>query len=230
MESVTKAYSEVQERIARAAARSGRKPNEVRLVAVSKLQSVDKISHAVTLGQMDFGENYVQEWLKKKDELSGAHDFKLRWHLIGPLQRKKVKLVVGQCDLIQSVDRLELAQEISKVAVERGVLQDVLIQIHIGNEATKHGVNPQRSMGVLEQMASLSGIRICGMMVLPPIGANESEARGFLRESRGIFDRLKGVGTDFSILSMGTSHDFEWAIEEGATMVRVGTVIFGGRS
>lgn len=230
MDSLKEIFAETQKRVALAAARVGRSSGDIRLIAVSKFQSVEKIANAAAAGQLEFGENYVQEWLRKKEYFLQRGMSELRWHLIGPLQRNKVRFVVGQCELIQSVDRIDLAQEIAKVALEKKLLQDVLMQVRVGNEPTKHGVPLDRASDFLERTGALPGLRVRGMMVLPPLAATEVEARGFLRNSRELFDRLKVSRKDFSILSMGTSHDFEWAIEEGATMVRVGTVIFGSRT
>lgn len=222
----------VKRRVAQAARKSGREPGEICLVGVSKLQPLEKIETLLSLGQSDFGENYVQEWLEKSEKLasfSSGEPEVPRWHLIGPLQSNKVKFVVGKCELIQSVDRLSLAEEISKIALQRQCVQDILIQVRIGQEQTKSGVDPGGGLELAGEATKLSGVRVRGMMVLPPMTEVEAEARRYLREAKGLFDSWKVQLSDFSILSIGTSHDFEWAIEEGSNMVRVGTILFGSR-
>ncbi|MBX9766691.1 MAG: YggS family pyridoxal phosphate-dependent enzyme [Bdellovibrionales bacterium] len=227
--SLPQSFDAVKIRVAEAAKKSGRQPEDICLVAVSKLQPLEKIETLGGLGQRDFGENYVQEWLEKSQHFSIRKEFVPRWHLIGPLQRNKVKFVVGKCELIQSVDRLSLAEEISEVALEKKCVQDVLIQVRIGDELTKSGADPADALVLALAAEKLKGIRVRGMMVLPPMTEVEAEARLFLKEAKGLFDSWKNQLADFSILSIGTSHDFSWAIEEGSNMVRVGTILFGSR-
>ncbi|MBX9768995.1 MAG: YggS family pyridoxal phosphate-dependent enzyme [Bdellovibrionales bacterium] len=220
-------YEDVKKRIAAAAARSGRHATDIQLVAVSKLQPLEKIQSLIDFGQGHFGENYVQEWMEKSDLLSEKHT--VHWHLIGPLQRNKVKLIVGNCDLIHSVDRWEIAQEISKIALAKKITQPLLVQIKIGGEESKHGVLPEEANTLLSRISRLPGVLLRGMMTLPPLETNEHSSRRSLKEAKALFDRWNKEFKDFDTLSMGTSHDFEWAIEEGSNMVRVGTILFGSR-
>ncbi len=216
----------VENAIEKACARAGRTRDEVRLVAVSKTKPVDSILEALRAGQMIFGENYVQEGLEKSRALPGAE-----WHFIGSLQTNKVKQISGVFELIHSVDRLKLAQEISKVASAAGREQSLLMQVHVGDEATKHGVSFSEAPALIEAILSLPGLRLRGLMALPPLTESEFIARkafALVRESADRWRREFGLA-DFAELSMGTSSDYAWAIQEGATLVRVGTSIFGAR-
>jgi PLP dependent protein len=221
----------VRERVATAAQQAGRSASSVRLIAVSKTKSLLLIDEAHLAGQVDFGENYVQEALQKVEVRPS-----LKWHFIGSLQTNKAKLVVGHFALIHSVDRSKLAHELSKSAQARGVVQDVLLQIHMGDEATKHGVDFEEAPGLIEEIQSqCPGLRLRGLMSLPPLSEDESISRGYFSRLRSGMENWRtryfsGEGVRlFSELSIGTSSDFEWAVLEGATMVRVGTDIFGAR-
>ena len=222
----------VQNQIRQTCLRSGRSESSVKLIAVSKLKPVADLVAAVQAGVQDLGENYVQEWREKKESWPTSVPFP-RWHLIGPLQTNKVKNVVGQVDWIHSVDREELAQEISKRACSLGIRQKILIQLNIGDEETKHGVSLSDAQGFLLRICELPGLEIAGLMALPPLSDDEQIARGYFRQvtSRRAqwiqsHPRLEPLLRE---LSLGTSGDFLWAIQEGATMVRVGTAIFGAR-
>ena len=220
----------VREKIAQAASRAGRALASVQLIAVSKTKPAAAIEAAMRAGQKSFGENYVQEALEKITAFPSAD-----WHFIGSLQSNKVKQIVGKVSLIHSVDRRKLVDEIAKVAEQNGLVQDVLIEIHIGGEESKQGLALEEAPALLEHIQTLKSLRVRGLMALPPLTEDESTARrsfGVLRESlakwhREIFSRENGQ--HFTELSMGTSSDFEWAILEGATLVRVGTTIFGAR-
>jgi pyridoxal phosphate enzyme (YggS family) len=220
----------VRERIAQASLRAGRSPADVKLLAVSKTHSIELIRAAFHEGQLAFGENYVQEALPKLEALPDAE-----WHLIGPLQSKKAKQVAGRFKLIHTLDREKLAAEVSKAVVERGLIQDVLIQVRIGDEETKSGVSASEAAPLLERIQELHGLRLRGLMALPPLSEDETVARGYFSELRELAEKLRQTYLSpqnrsyFTELSMGTSSDFEWAILEGATIVRVGTSIFGGR-
>lgn len=219
----------VHEEIASAALRAGRKPDEVRLVAVTKTKPIEMIDEAVRAGQLVFGENYPQE-AARKIELRPS----LEWHFIGGLQSNKVKLVAGRTKLIESVDRLKLGEEIARVAQALGVTQDVLVQVHIGEEGTKLGVAPAEGEELVTKLAALEGIRVRGLMSLPPLSDDERVARARFAELRGHLEAWRRAlpadrRAEFRELSMGTSHDFPWAIAEGATLVRVGTRLFGPR-
>lgn len=226
--------SHVVSQIESAEKRSGREPGSVTLIAVSKTQSTELVAQALKVGVFHFGENYVQEATKKIDRIKLIDPTsKVHWHLIGSLQTNKSKFVVGKFETIQSVDRLELAQALDKRALEAGVIQNIMLQIKLGDEPTKGGVLPTDVPSLIEKLAALKNIRLEGLMSLPPIEAEAEGSRKYFAELyilknewAKLVDPIQG---SFRHLSMGTSHDFEIAVEEGATMVRVGTAIFGSR-
>lgn len=220
---------QINAKIERAIQKSGRSPNSVKLIAVSKTKPVGLIKAALVAGQSDFGENYVQELTEKMGELS---EEKLRWHFIGSLQRNKCKQIVGRVHLIHSVDRFELAQEISKLASAQKVVQNVLVQIKISDEESKSGLPIKEAIPTIEKIAYLPGLSIKGLMTFPPMYENPEDARADFRKLAELRNVLKNsISTHgFDDLSMGTSHDYLVAIEEGATLVRIGTDIFGARS
>ncbi len=227
--SVAENITQVLKKIEAARHNGPRSAREVRLVAVSKTRQPSSVLEARAAGQTDFGENYVQELISKIDECA---DPAIRWHYIGALQRNKCKQIVGRVHLIHSVDRVELAQEISKVAAQIGRTQDILLQVKIGKEESKSGVDIENAEGVLGQIARLPNLKIKGLMTFPPLHENVADAR---RDFRRLADFLVSMKSKFSLdgfddLSMGTSHDYEVAVEEGATIVRVGTEIFGERT
>lgn len=218
----------VKERINAAARRAGRDPEEVRLVAVSKTVPVERLQEAVAAGQHLFGENYLQEAQPKIAALgSAAH-----WHFIGHLQTKKARAVVGVFDLIHSVDRLKLAQTLEQVAAAVGRVQDVLIQVNVAGEASKSGTAPEEAAHLLEAIKGLPHLRVLGLMAMPPWFDQPERVRPYFRALRKLRDRLEKLGLSahgLPQLSMGMTGDFEVAVEEGATLVRVGAAIFGGR-
>ncbi|MBI2877042.1 MAG: YggS family pyridoxal phosphate-dependent enzyme [Candidatus Tectomicrobia bacterium] len=220
----------VQERIAQAAARAGRTPGSIRLVAVSKTVSVARIQEAIAAGVRDLGENRVQE-AREKVEILGRP---VRWHLIGHLQRNKVRYIFQLFDLIHSVDSIELAQEISREAEKRGHPEiDLLLQVHLSEEETKSGFEPEALLRAIEEIARLPHLRVQGLMTIPPYLPEPEEVRLCFRRLKQLAEeiRQRGIpGVSMDELSMGMSHDFEVAIEEGATLVRVGTAIFGARA
>ncbi len=220
---------DVNDAIAKAARASGRTAYDVRLIAVSKTKSLSLIEEAFRAGQKSFGENYVQEAVEKAKSLPVAD-----WHFIGSLQTNKVKQVVGEFSLIHSVDRLKLASEISKAAEKLDVVQEILLQIHVGDEESKSGVDLESAPKLIEEILGMKNLRLRGIMSLPPLTDDEKTSRGYFSTLRESFLKWQNEfrGPEFSLfneLSMGTSSDFEWAILEGATMVRVGTMIFGAR-
>jgi PLP dependent protein len=228
MGTVAENLSAVKERIAKAAARVGRDPEGVTLVAVTKTMPVERIREAIDAGQRVFGENRVQEAQAKIQALGRD----VQWHLIGHLQRNKVKVVCDLFDLIESVDSLPLAQEINSRAARHGIVMPILIQVNIGDETTKSGVDVAEALGLVQQVAALSHVAIRGLMCVPPAVEVAEHARPYFVQLRTLAEqiarqRLPNVA--MSELSMGMSHDFEVAIEEGATMVRVGSAIFGPR-
>lgn len=207
----------------------GRTRESLKILAVSKLQPIQKIRNLYEKGHRLFGENYVQEALLKQDLLK---DLEIDWHMIGTLQRNKVKLVVGKFQLIHSVDSYELAQAISNQAVKIKTLQKVLLQVNLGQEITKGGLSRERLLQQWADITSLSGIEITGLMTMPPLSDDPEEVRPYFNELSKLQTELikQGPGRHpLRELSMGTSHDYHVAIEEGATIVRLGTILFGER-
>jgi pyridoxal phosphate enzyme (YggS family) len=219
----------VRERIARAASRAGRDPGSIRLIAVSKTFPLDAIRAAADAGQIDFGENKIQEGLQK---IAETHDLALRWHLIGHLQSNKAKKATA-FDSVHSVDAAELLTKVNEAAAAAGRTLDALIQVDFAREPTKHGATPDQVAAILAAASRCEAARIRGLMVLPPAAADPEGARPFFRALRALRDERIAQGEDpgrLPELSMGMSHDFEVAVEEGATMVRVGSAIFGNRT
>ncbi|MEM6885246.1 MAG: YggS family pyridoxal phosphate-dependent enzyme [Verrucomicrobiota bacterium] len=221
-----KRIEQVRDRIAAAAARSGRQPDEVTLLPATKKQSVATLQEVIECGLEYFGENRVQEALPKVAALPPS----VKWDFIGGLQSNKARQVVGVFDLIHSVDSLKLAAEINKRAAQRGMNQKILLEINVGGEAGKHGIAPSDAPALLAEVNALDHIEVHGLMTVPPFRENLEDVRPFfrrLREMRDDLEQQEGYG--LPVLSMGMTHDFEIAIEEGSTIVRVGTAIFGAR-
>jgi pyridoxal phosphate enzyme (YggS family) len=215
--------AEVRGRIAAAAQRAGRSAESVTLLAVSKTKPEAQIREAYAAGQRDFGENYVQELSAKAAALADLPG--LRWHLIGPLQRNKVKPVVPVAALVHTVDRPALAQEIEKRAAAAGRVVPVLLEVNVSGEASKAGCPPAEAGALAGAVRAMPHLALRGLMTIPPDTGDREQARPFFAALRALRDRLG----DLPELSMGMSHDFEIAVEEGATIVRVGTAIFGSR-
>jgi len=209
----------LNEQIAVAAERAGRRPDEITLVTVTKKQPAAAVASALAAGAADIGENYVQEAAAKRAEVRGG-----RWHLLGHLQGNKAKLAVSLFDLIQSVDSAKLAQALGRHALAANTTQGILLQVHLGDEATKTGLAPDQAGDAAEEIAAIGGIALRGLMGIAPFGV---DPRPHFRDLRRLFEALPPANRQ--VLSMGMSGDFEAAIEEGATMVRVGTAIFGAR-
>ncbi|MDD4796144.1 MAG: YggS family pyridoxal phosphate-dependent enzyme [Eubacteriales bacterium] len=209
--------------IEQAAAVAGHTSRDITLVAVSKFVDAQRIGQAVDAGQLDFGENRAQE-LRDKQPLFPQ----CRWHFVGQLQTNKVKYVVGNACLIQSVDRPALLQSIQRLAQRQGIVQDVLIEVNIAGEAAKAGVPPDGLLDLLYRCRDCPNVRARGLMVVPPAGPVESSRRWFIA-AREHYEKAREQGFSLHILSMGMSQDYDVAIEEGATMVRVGSSIFGPR-
>ena len=217
----------VRETMALACRRSGRAESDVTLIAVTKFVDTARIFEAVQAGVTEIGENRAQEFTEK---LNFYKQNRLRAHFIGQLQTNKVKYICGKADLIQSVDREPLLDAIHAYAEKNGITQDILIEVNVGREAQKGGVMPEALPALIDRIETLNHVRLRGLMCVPP--AIEKEAvRPYFREMRVWFERLKSAHPDQTIdtLSMGMSHDYDTAIEEGATTVRVGTAIFGPR-
>ncbi|MCI9487918.1 MAG: YggS family pyridoxal phosphate-dependent enzyme [Lachnospiraceae bacterium] len=219
---------EVRRRAWAACERAGRKREDVTLIAVSKTKPVSAIREIMDCGVVDFGENKVQELCGKIEEIEEP----LHWHLIGHLQRNKVKYIVDKVYLIHSVDSLRLAKEIQKEAEKCNVTCPVLIEINIGGEESKDGIPKEGAIPLIREIAELSRVQVRGLMTIAPPVEEPEEARGYFKEMRTLFEAVKAEqipGVEMKELSMGMTGDFEVAIEEGATMVRVGTAIFGER-
>lgn len=227
MGSIAENLKSVQERIERAAARAGRDPAEITLVAVSKTKPASMIREAHEAGHRVFGENYAQELAAKAGELA---DLDIDWHFIGHLQRNKARLVAPVASYVETVDSLKLAEALNAKA-NRPL--DILIEINIGSEDSKSGVNEDELPNLFEGLKALGNLRTRGLMIIPPYIPDPEASRLYFRGLREIMTRLNEqniVGSPLAELSMGMSHDFETAIEEGATIIRVGTAIFGERT
>ncbi len=226
MSGIAQHLEEVKGRIAAAARGAGRDPTLVRLVAVSKTVPLEHIQAAVAAGQLLFGENYLQEARPKIAALGPA----LSWHFIGHLQSNKAKAAAGLFDVIHGVDSLKLAQALNSAAASKGDIQKILIQINLAGEASKSGAAPETVPGLLREIGRLPHLRVLGLMALPPWLADPEAVRPYFRALREMRDRLEAYGGQpLMELSMGMSGDFEVAVAEGATLVRVGTAIFGSR-
>lgn len=222
--------SNLYRRISHSAMRAGRNPEEVNLIAVTKTVQVEKIIEAIEAGVRIFGENRVQEARQKIPEVSNKYkDSKISWHMIGTLQKNKVKYAVRLFDMIHSVDSLDLAREINREAERVGKIQDILIEIKLSPEEKKHGIRPDELFGLLEHLYLLKNINVRGLMTIPPYSDNPEDSRPYFRRLRGLLEDAQKRGFPLRELSMGMSGDFEVAIDEGATMVRIGTAIFGER-
>jgi pyridoxal phosphate enzyme (YggS family) len=221
--------SSVRERIAHAASRAKRDPTTVRLIAVSKTFSSDYVRAAAGAGQLDFGENKVQEGLAK---IAQTSDLPLRWHLIGHLQSNKVRQAVA-FHAIDSIDASALLVKVENAAEQLGRTVEVLIQVDLANEPTKYGIQPHDLRAALDVADACKAVRLKGLMLLPPAFDDPQDARPYFSRLRALRDDLVREGRDPSSLaelSMGMSHDFEIAVEEGATIVRIGSAIFGPRT
>ncbi len=228
---ISERYAEVKRRVDEAAVRSGRDPEDVRLIAVTKTHPASEINEAIKAGAADIGENRVQEVLEKYDSVSPV-----RWHLIGHLQTNKVKQIIDKVVMIHSVDSLKLAREIDKRAAAAGITMDVLIEINSAMEETKSGIPAEDLRQLVTDITAECGnVRVCGIMCIPPIAAKPEDSRPYFREAARLFEEMKSWNLPPerfapTELSMGMSGDFEVAVEEGATMVRVGSSIFGPRN
>ena len=221
--------ADVRDRIARAAARAGRDPSRIRLVAVSKTFDAGHVRAVAGAGQLDFGENKVQEAQQKRTE---TPDLPLIWHLIGHLQSNKARKAAALFDVIHSIDGPSLLRKIEDAAAEAGRKLELLVQVDLAGEPTKHGAREQDLPAIFDAAQGCLAVRLSGLMMLPPTSADPEDARPWFRELVAVRDRLKARGVDEAMLaelSMGMSHDYEIAVEEGATLVRVGTAVFGSR-
>jgi pyridoxal phosphate enzyme (YggS family) len=222
--------ADVRARVRAAAQKCGRQPDDVRLIAISKTHPASVIKQACQLGATDFGENRVQEGEGKIAEIGRE---KVRWHLVGHLQANKARRAVNLFDVIHSVDSLDLAQRLDRLCVEESRESlPVLIQVDLGHEETKSGIEESELTHMVESLGPLTRVKLIGLMTLPPFFDDPEQSRAFFRRLRELRDELNqrgAFGERTGELSMGMTHDFEVAIEEGATMVRIGTAIFGER-
>jgi pyridoxal phosphate enzyme (YggS family) len=245
LEHIQENIQKIEERIQAACERCGRNPSEVTLIAVSKTKPIAMIQEAYEFGIRHFGENRVQELVEKYDNLRELFPQKIYWHQIGHLQRNKVKYLVDKATLIHSLDSMRLALQIEEEAAKRDLTIDILIEVNIAGEETKFGVAPEELMSFLEEVWKLPHIRVRGLMTIAPYVLDPEENRKHFKKMRELYVDIKTKNYDnkdtgnnphhnqkldyFDTLSMGMTGDFEVAIEEGATMVRVGTGIFGER-
>lgn len=222
-------FEEVEKKISDACARAGRDRCEVTLIAVSKTKPVEMLREAYDAGARNFGENKVQEICEKYDNLPSD----IKWHMIGHLQRNKVKQVIDKTVLIHSVDSYRLAQEISVQAQKKGLIMPILIEVNIAGEESKFGISAQETIQLVEEIAVLPNLSIRGLMTIAPYVVDAEENRLYFRKIKQLSVDIKNKNIDnvsMETLSMGMTGDYEVAIEEGATMVRVGTGIFGARN
>ncbi len=241
---------QIERRIQAACDRSKRDRSEVTLIAVSKTKPNEKLREAYDLGMRHFGENKVQELVQKQEDLNSEFQERVHWHLIGHLQRNKVKYIVDKVALIHSVDSLRLAEQIEEEAAKRNVISEVLIEVNIAEEDTKYGVKAEETAALIEAISQLPHVCVRGLMAIAPYVENPEKNRKYFKKLRQLYVDIKSKNADnndngniskyvasrttpcteqFNILSMGMTGDFEVAIEEGATMIRVGTGIFGER-
>lgn len=227
--SIAQAIGLVQEKIREACARAGRSADEVTLIAVSKTMPVSDLREAMAAGMMEFGENRPQELRDKQAEITEP----LHWHMIGSLQTNKLKYVVGRTVLIHSVDSLHLARAIEEESQKRGVVSDILLEINIAGEATKGGISPEALEGLVRDISGFPHVRMRGLMTVAPYTEHPEENRIYFRKMKQLLVDINSKNIDnvsMDILSMGMTGDYEVAVEEGATLVRVGTGIFGHRT
>ncbi len=232
MAGIAERTSEVRERLAAAAVRAGRLPSEITLIAASKTRSVEEIEEAIRCGVTDLGENYVQELLTKREAIDKYGLSQVSWHLIGHLQRNKVRYLRPALRLIHSLDSTRLAEEINRRVGEAGFRQPVLIEVNLVGEETKSGVSPAEVRSLAEHVLELPHLELQGLMAMPPYSEDPQASRPHFRQLAGLAEELRASGfpaQSMQHLSMGMSGDFEVAVEEGATFVRLGTVLFGPR-
>jgi PLP dependent protein len=228
MADVAANYRTIIQRIGEAAAKAGRDAEEIKLLGAAKAQSIEVVRAAIAAGMRLIGENYVQEAQLKKDEIAE----RVEWHMIGHLQRNKAKAAVEIFDMIQSLDNLALARELDKEGKKRNKRIRALVEVNLGGEASKSGIAEDKVEKLLRAAGELSNLSIEGLMAVPPFCENPEDVRPYFRRLRGFWERLREAhvpNVDLKELSMGMTHDFTVAVEEGATIVRIGTALFGPR-
>jgi pyridoxal phosphate enzyme (YggS family) len=219
----------ILKRIEESAKKSGRDFRDITVIAVSKTVDAQRAKEAVESGIINLGENRVQELVKKYEELK---DTNVKWHMIGHLQRNKVKYIIDKVEMIHSVESLSLAEEINKRAAQKNLLCKVLIELNIGGEESKFGISEDSIYEFLKSMEDFENIKVMGLMTVAPFSENPEDVRWVFRKMKNIFDEISGMNyknTQMKYLSMGMTNDFEIAIEEGANIIRIGTAIFGAR-
>ena len=227
MSSISENLERVRQQIAQAAAKAGRAVDEIELVAISKTHDAEKVREVVEAGQSLFGESRVQEARIKIPELPSS----LRWHFVGHLQKNKIRHALPLFEMIHSVNSLELAQDINRIAEEEGLHPRVLLEVNVAGEGSKFGFQPDTLREQMESLLAFSRLSILGLMTIPPLAEDAEASRKFFVKLRDLRDQLqKEFHVDLAQLSMGMTNDFPIAVEEGATLVRVGTAIFGERS
>lgn len=223
--------AQVRQRMAAAAHRAGRDPAAITLVAVSKTKPLALIQAAQAAGQIDFGENRLEELWEKVNALQEEPGPPIRWHMIGSIQSRKTSQAVGPFALIHSVDRVKIAHRIAQTAQEAGRVMPILLEVNVSGEASKQGFSPSDLSAAVAEIAALEGVEIQGLMTMAPLVDDPQETRPFFRELRQLLERLREQFPNLAWrhLSMGMTNDFEVAVEEGATIIRVGSAIFGSR-
>lgn len=226
---ISKNIEKVNEKIRIAALKSGRQPEDVTVIAVSKTMGTDRINNAIQAGLTNFGENKVQELVNKHETVRSA----CKWHMIGHLQTNKVKLILDKIELIHSVDSIRLAKEIDRQAAKMGTKSNILVQVNIANEKSKFGISAKEAMEFVRELAGYENLFVKGLMTVAPYSENAENVRWVFKALNKLFidisrENIDNISMDY--LSMGMSNDFEVAIEEGSNMVRIGSAIFGQRN
>ncbi|OEU46318.1 MAG: YggS family pyridoxal phosphate enzyme [Desulfobacterales bacterium C00003060] len=229
-DTIEKRLKAVNDRIRDASLACGRDPKSVRLIAVSKTVPADRVHTAIKAGATALGENYVQE---AREKIQALKEEDVSWHFIGHLQSNKAKYAVGLFDLIHSVDSVKLAKELNRRAGASGKVQDILIQVNISGEETKSGIEAEQALDLVREISFLENLTICGLMTMPPYFNAPDKVRPYFRALRSLQTLIRQEAipnVEMTELSMGMTGDFETAIQEGSTLVRIGTAIFGGRA
>lgn len=227
--SIKENIDDIVKRIEVTCKKAGRNPNDITLIAVSKTVESPKVREALEAGIDNLGENRVQELIKKYEDLK---DTGIKWHMIGHLQKNKVKYIIDKTVLIHSVDSLSLAEEIDKRAKNRGLVANVLIELNIGEEESKFGIKEENIYDFIKSLENFENIRVLGLMTVAPFCENPEDVRWVFKKMKDIYDKISTMNlknAEMKYLSMGMTNDFEVAIEEGSNMIRIGTAIFGAR-
>jgi len=227
--SIKENIDDIVKRIEVTCKKAGRNPNDITLIAVSKTVESPKVREALEAGIDNLGENRVQELIKKYEDLK---DTDIKWHMIGHLQKNKVKYIIDKTVLIHSVDSLSLAEEIDKRAKNKGLVANVLIELNIGEEESKFGIKEENIYDFIKSLENFENIRVLGLMTVAPFCENPEDVRWVFKKMKDIYDKISTMNlknAEMKYLSMGMTNDFEVAIEEGSNMIRIGTAIFGAR-